>query len=1095
MKRDIARRRMVYHSSSYNKDLCGHLVTGGNPNDRRSKSHFTFVEQHSDAVQDIEHLVDEQNTTYWCSPHRSTHFDIVFDAPVQAKGYRLFSNQYDTNLNPTEWRLSGSLDGEQFVELDYHKCEEMTPFLYTYITKEPILWIDSSQAYRVFRFEILDNFGQGEKVALGEFDLIGIDNCSLLRTFDGHFEQCYMSKGNEEEYLILDLGTDSRIEEIILDWGMEYATWYEIFVSNDGESWCSCYENTNGQGKREQFDLSIQGRYLKLLLHRSIGAHFILYKWQVLGENDLAPKQSAWKIERASEVEETGEVISTADFCDADWFPAIVPGTVLTSHMTAGAVCDYNNDDNYTQHSDAFFTTNWWYRTSFRVEDAKRGKRIWLNFDAINWKAAIYLNGVFIGDIHGAFLRKKIDITSLVQYGEENYLAVLIYCNHFPGPQKIVGLDYPHFINGGVTGLDEPCLAAGIGWDWITTVSGRNIGIYKDVYLSYTEDVQLLDPWFETCKVDYRTGHARVAFRTEVSNATEKLVIATVKCKINDGAYSFSKEVVLPPNKQCEVEVTDVIIQNAKLWYPVGYGSPELYKAEITVSVNEAVSDEKTIHFGIRKIEYLFNNDILSLQCNGKKICCVGGNWGMDDATLQNDARDYDIEVRLHADQNFNMIRNWVGQTNDEAFYTACDKHGVMVWDDFWLANPGDGPEPLDVDMFMENAKDKVRKVRNHPSVVLYCGRNEGEPTEPLATMLPELIREMDPGRLYISHSAEGVVSGYGPYHAQEKEYYFVNTGKTIHSERGTPNIPVVESIQRFLSPKNQWPICDTWVAHSFIIAGAQFCGKFCERLRALYGDYNSLEEFVRKSQMLCYETYKAIFEAERASEGGGMLLWMSTPAMPSFAFQTYDYYYAINGGYMGAKLANQPLYAYRNPVTGKIMLDNRSGRDAEQVSVTCRLFDIKGALLWEKSEAVALCKTGQSFIEQLQEYKDTVFLKTEVQTGTGEVYRNFEWIYSDCNKTTGLELLEKATVAVKVTGNTFTVENVGLVPALQIQLSLLHAKTKESILPVFWSDNFISLMPGEKQEITYSCYDDIENTEIDICVSGFNLNQFFLTK
>lgn len=1097
VSRDIARNRKVYHSSAYDKNLCGHLVTSGNPEDRPKVSAFRFATQYADDLAQMAYLIDEQNTTYWCSRHKSTYFDVIFDHPVSIKAYRLYSNLYDQSLTPTQWRLSGTNDGIHFEELDYHKYDGSqmrygVDFKYSYFTDDFILPVKDDHAFRTFRMELLDNNGSEQGIALGEFDLISTENKSLLRTYDGHFEQCWKSKGNQEEYLLLDLGAVSDIEEVILNWGEEYAVSYEIAASVDGEEWTSCYETHCGSGGTEQLDLKIKARYLKLLMYQASGAHYVLRQWRVVGHNDLPEKKSDWKIARASEVSASGNQISTLAFDDMNWFPAVVPGTVLTSYMEADAVYEYNVDDNYKQHSDAFFTTNWWYRTVFKVDDAQKGKRIWLNFDAINWKADIYLNGKLIGVIQGAFIRKKIDVTSYVQYGEDNCLAVLIHCNDFPGPQKDCAIDYPYFINGGVTGLDEPCLAAGIGWDWIATVSGRNIGIYKDVYLTYTEDVQLLDPWFETQRIDYSTGNAGMVFRTEVSNASPERVAAVLTCSIEDGRYEFSKEIHLEPFQTKEIEISDILIEQARLWYPVGYGLPELYQADVRITVNGCVSDEKHIHFGVRVMDYLIDGNTLKLSCNGKKLCCVGGNWGMDDANMRNTARDYDIKVRMHADLNFNMIRNWVGQTNDEAFYAACDRYGVMVWDDFWLANPVDGPDPLDVDMFMANAEDKIRKVRNHPSVVLYCARNEGAPVEPLAHLLPALVEKMNPQRLYIAHSAEGIVSGYGPYRVLDKAFYFANTGKTLHSERGIPNIPVLESVQEFLYPEHQWPICDTWVTHAFIYNGAQNCGDFCKRLQNLYGEYHSLEEFVRKSQLLCYETYKAIFEAERAADGGGMILWMSSPAMPSFAFQTYDYYYAINAGFMGAKLANQPIYAYHNPITGKIVLDNRSGNTVEHLSLCCQMFDLQGKLLWEKNIALENCEIGQREIAALENYDHTVFLRTVVYAGD-KCYRNFEWIYPDRDGTVGLDTLQTAELAVSVKGNTITVKNNSDVPALQISLALRNAQTNRRILPVFWSDNYISLMPGETRVITYETYDIPEKNSISCCVGGLNVDPFVI--
>ena len=93
-------------------------------------------------------------------------------------------------------------------------------------------------------------------------------------------------------------------------------------------------------------------------------------------------------------------------------------------------------------------------------------------------------------------------------------------------------------------------------------------------------------------------------------------------------------------------------------------------------------------------------------------------------------AREYDVAVRYHRDMNFTMIRNWVGQVGDDAFFEACDRYGIVVWQDFWLANPWDGPNPDDNAMFLNNVDDFVRRIRNHPSIGLYVGRNEGFPPD-----------------------------------------------------------------------------------------------------------------------------------------------------------------------------------------------------------------------------------------------------------------------------------------------------------------------------------------------------------------------------
>lgn len=1084
MKRDIARNRMVWHSSAANKDQCGHLVTSGNPCDHGTPVPYTLTERYGD--EGIRHVLEEQNDTAWYSPHKHTHFDVVFEAPVRVACYRMFAALDGRDRKPLEWRLSASNDGVTFTELDHqkHAADERrytAPTAYTYFTPEAILPVQTDGTFTYFRLEVLDVNGDAG-VALGEFDLIDTNYKSLLRRADHHFDQCWKSGGNGEESLTLDLGTTSDVEEIVLEWGTEYAAAYTLFSSPDGEEWTPCYDTECGQGGVERIPLTIAARFLKLALHRAVGACYELRRWQVMGEDDRLPPAAPWKLQRATEVAADGCDISRAAFDDTLWMPAVVPGTVLTSYMAAGAVCEYNNDQNYLQHSDAFFTADWWYRHTFTADGAKRDGRVWLNFDAINWKAEVFLNGERLGDIQGAFLRKAWDITAHVRWDAPNVLAVLVHTNDFPGQQKRVGLDFPEFVNGGATGLDEPCLAATVGWDWINTVSGRGVGIYKDVYLTYTADWQLLDPWFETETIDYTTNDATLTFRTEVKNAAAMAATGVLTCHI-DGVGEFTKVITVSPSETCEITMANIEIPHARLWYPVGYGAPSLYTAHVTLTVNGMVSDEKTFRFGVRRMEYPVEGDALSILVNGRRVCCVGGNWGMDDATSRNDARDYDIKLRLHRDMHFNMIRNWVGQTNDTAFYEACDKYGVMVWDDFWLANPADGPEPFDPALFLTNAEDKVKKVRRHPSVALYCARNEGYATEPLKSALPALVARLDPHRLYLAHSAADVVSGFGPYTAMERGFYFQNTGKKLHSERGTVNIPELASVQAFLSPANRWPINDAWTAHAFIVNGAQRCGIFMEWLQKLYGAYDTLEAFVKKSQLLCYEAFKGIFEAERAADGNGMLLWMSSSVMPSFAFQTYDYYYAQNGGYVGARLANQPLFAYHDPVRGAVVLDNRSGQTARDVTVRCEVFALDGSLLWEKTERFTTLAVGQREFAPLTAGAQTVLLRTRVTVGE-ECYRNFAWLYMP-DAANVLADLPQTKLQVEHRDGAVTVRNVGEAPAVMVALNLLNAQTGERILPTYWGDNYLFLAVGEEQTVTYETEEKHENTVCRAC--GYN--------
>lgn len=1113
--KNIAYMRKVFHSSKFDKNSAGHLVTSGNPKDESSKRGFVIYDQYNDAIESVYNIIDDQCTTRWFSPHIDTYFEIKFEEAVSAKGYRIQSDFYDASMNVAEWQLLASNDGINYTELDRRRswlCDEKGPHHLAYYvlnrnteTKDIITYIDNKEKFKFYRLKVLKNFGNKNGVVVGDFELMGQDGKSLLKDTDGHFEQYWKSKGNENEYLLLDLGKESRISQMIFDWGSEYALEYEILYSIDGVTYECAYKTEQGKGGIETLNIGIDNAcFLKLLLHKSSGEHFLLKEWKVIGENELsydlgdAPEYSQgrqylkngnWCLERASEVNASGEELSQACFNSSEWLPAVVPGTVLTSFVKAGAVCDYHTDRNAEQYSDAFFTCDWWYRNNFVIEKQKNCSRVMLNFDAIHWKADVFFNGAFLGNINGAFIRGKFDITEYVRYGEENYLAICIHRNDYPGHVRHKQLNGPWFLNGGVNGLDEPCLAAAIGWDWIDSIAGRNIGIYKDVYLSFSGDVQIIDPWVETV-TDLGQGfhhQAELTLHTELHNKSDRKKKILLSGKIQPTGICFEKYFELLPNQECEVAIENITIDNPKLWYPNGYGEASLYGVELLATEEEIPCDEKKFDFGIRTFTYKYIDGNLRIYCNGKRIVCVGGNWGMDDANVCCTPEDYDIKVRLHRDMNLNMIRNWVGQVNDEEFYNACDRYGIMVWDDFWLANPGDGPNPKEPEMFMQNAEDKVKKIRRHPSLTLYCGRNEGNPVEPLRSLLPKLLERLDKTRLYIHHSADDGVSGYGPYSTLSREFYFRNTPKTLHSERGLTNIPVADSVKRFLSPEKRWPINEAWAAHDFFYNGAQANLDFLKELEN-YGKFENLEEFCTKAQMLDYIVFKSVFEAERAADGNGMLLWMSNPAHPSFNFQTYDYYNAINGGFIGVKISNQITLAYYNPIDRKIWADNRSDEEIFG-KVKVQVFGLKGEILLETEKETKL-NMDKKCIVKLPVYKETVLLRTVITDNFGkEISYNFDWIFPSEESGEGISNISKTTVSVEKCGkNELFIKNTGMGPAIQIHLTIRKACDNTPILPVFWSDNFISLNVGEECYVKYELQTE-EQGELIVSAQGYNID------
>jgi len=316
---------------------------------------------------------------------------------------------------------------------------------------------------------------------------------------------------------------------------------------------------------------------------------------------------------------------------------------------------------------------------------------------------------------------------------------------------------------------------------------------------------------------------------------------------------SITKHVTLQPGNNSITLTADEFPQlrivNPRLWWPNGYGKPELYHLELNFSDSDGSSDVKELNFGIREITYelsLFDNsgklrrvavmpalawpaskklvDVthsgireiptgwayslargaeqsaavenlpdndsmtqLVIRVNGVRIAARGGNWGMDDARKRVASERLEPYFRLHRDAGLNIIRNWVGQSTEEAFYDLADKYGLMVWNDFWESTQDYNMEAQDPDLFLKNAADVIQRYRNHPSILLWCGRNEGVPQPILNEGLDKLVRDLDGTRYYTpsSNSIELQVSG--PYHYQDPVRYYTDLNRGFSVETGTP--------------------------------------------------------------------------------------------------------------------------------------------------------------------------------------------------------------------------------------------------------------------------------------------------------------------
>ena len=565
--------------------------------------------------------------------------------------------------------------------------------------------------------------------------------------------------------------------------------------------------------------------------------------------------------------------------------------------------------------SESFFNGDFIYKRSFDLPQEMQGKRVFLNFDGINWKAEVTLNGTNLGRIEGAFKRGKFDITPFLKKFD-NELEVLIIANANPGGVKVKTEKNTDF-NGGILGADNPTFHATIGWDWISTIRGRDIGIWDDVYLTASSDVTLSDPVVTTTLAALDTL-ANMTPAVMLTNHAQQAVTGTLHGHI--GEICFEKQVTLAAGETIEEGQQSDAIK---------------YKA------------------GIREVKTVDKDTKLKIYINNRRLVPLGGNWAFSENNLNYRGREFDAAIRHHQQMNYNMIRNWVGMTGDREFYEACDRYGIMVWQDFWLANPADGPDPDDEAMFMDNARDLVLKIRNHPCIAIYCGRNEGYPPKTLDDGLRQTVSSLHHGLDYISSSADDGVSGHGPYSAlSPKEYFEKQTGK-LHTERGMPNVMTYEGLSRTLEAEHLWPQNLYWGRHDYTMEGAQRGASFNQLIIDNFGEPTSAQEFCEWAQWINYEGYRAMYESG-SHDRMGLLIWMSHPCWPSMVWQTYDYYLEPTAAYYGVKHACEPLHVQWNPVSNHVEIVNRSaGR--QQGIVKASVIDLNGNTLWEQVQGYVI--------------------------------------------------------------------------------------------------------------------------------------------
>ncbi len=872
--------------------------------------------------------------------------------------------------------------------------------------------------------------------------------------------------------------------------------------------------------------------------------------------------EGGWRLAAAPKVTASGEEISKPGFPDKDWLVATVPGTVLTTMVDRDVYPDpyYGLDDLAIPESLAH--QDYWYRVEFRIPSAARGQRLTLTFLGVNYAAEVWLNGKKLGGFTGAFLRGTFDVTSLLASSGENALAVRVLPPPHPGISYEESIKAGPGENGGMEVLDGPTFAATEGWDWIPGIRDRDTGIWQDVTLTASGAVEVGDLNVITTLPKPDLSEADIEIEAPLVNASAAPVEGDLTAAFDE--VTVTQHLHLAPGETVvRLEPADfpqLKVQNPRLWWPNGYGDPNLHTLTVIFRTGSRISSVQRIELGMREVSYelsLFDSTghlrrvevlpsrthdqalalidgthegiraiddktpnvvppgeslpeymrqawvqtlapgavdspsirpvpggwpgtDLVIKVNGVRIAARGGNWGMDDALKRVSLARLEPYFRLHRDAHVNIIRNWMGQSTEENFYALADKYGLMVWNDFWDSTQNYNLEAEDPALFLDNARNAILRFRHHPSIVVWCGRNEGVPQPIINRGLENLVRTLDHTRYYTGSSNRVNLRNSGPYMFQPlATYYRINRGFSV--ELGIPSVPTLESLESFIPAPDRWPLSDTWAYHDFHQTGNGEVAPYLAHMDIEFGAATGFEDFVRKAQMLDYAGHRAIFEGFAAhlwQPNSGRLIWMTQPAWPSTEWNFLSWDYDTQSSFYGTMKACEPIHAQLNLADNSVDLINLGA--ARSLLVRVRVVGLDGKILSDHANQILAAADNRTPVAKLDldalAAGHTVFVELDVSDPAGApISNNFYWWAKDEASLRELNALPPATLTTSAAASTaggerqvtVRITNSGATAAVLVKLTLEDAATGNRILPAYSSDNYISLLPGDQRTVT----------------------------
>lgn len=831
-----------------------------------------------------------------------------------------------------------------------------------------------------------------------------------------------------------------------------------------------------------------------------------------------------WYVQQSGKIKSKGAEISTQPITAANWIKTSVPSTIMGALTHNGQYKDIFVGDNYKNFDIKQFDDSWWFRRQFEAPVLKPDQHVTLHFDGINYYANIWLNGNLIASrdsVFGTFRRFEFDITKLLQK-KSNVLAVEIFRAQ-PGDFNL------GFVDWNPKPLDE------------------NMGIWREVYLKITGEVSLNNTYVESKVNTAILEEASLTIKTSLRNNSAKAVNGLLTGKIENREFSYP--VVINAGQTANLvltaqQVPELHIKNPRLWWCNNLGTPEMYQLDLSFRIKEQITASEKINFGIRQIEMYINPaGHKGFKLNGKDVLIKGAGW-TDDLFLRDSLQSIETQIQYVKHMNLNTIRLESIWGNSQDIYDLCDKYGILVmagwscqweWDEYLGKTCDDfGGIQTQQEMLLaiNSFHDQVLWLRNHPAVFVWLLGSDKCPKPELELKYDSLFKTLD-NRPYLASAGTRVssVSGptgvkmNGPYEYVAPIYWYMDTinggAFGFNTETGPgAQVPVLESIKKMIPADQLWPLSKAWDYHCTHSKSAFNSMEVTTQvLENRYGKASGLDNYLLKADAQGYEAMRAMFEAFRVRlpKTTGIIQWMLNSAWPSTYWQLYDYYLLPTSAYYATRKANEPLqlmYDYQNNAVYSV---NETTKNESNLKASIRVFDLNSKLLFQKDVDFSVNSNKSEKVLVLDPITQNVFLDVRLSDKNGkQIAQNFYWLSDKqdvfaWDKTTwaytpqkgfadftGLNSLPASEISASYKSGdkgdmqelTASLENRSDKIAFFLNLALLNTKGSQ-VFPIFWDDNYISLLPGEKRNITCSIpRNTLKGGKFTLQITGWNVRK-----